>query len=200
MIHTAGRMGTKKARFNFFFMGIFFAVMTFFYAVLLPMQAEIAALHQTLAAEKSKLAAIDFFLTAHPNVAEYEQEINGKLMAVNRKLPDDAALGEFIQMIEVAAVKANVIILEIKPQKDIHEDVYTELPLKLSVKGDYWQTLLFYRQLEMLDRFNCVKKFSVKAEEGSLLCEIMVSIFYYKEVKLSEKQENHSEVSNHNDE
>lgn len=200
MIHTVGRMGTQKVRLNFFFLGLFSSVVAFFYAVLLPMQAEIEMLHHTLAAEKSRLAAIDYFLTAHPNVAEYEQEINGRLMTANRRLPDEVALGEFIQMIEAAAVQAKVIILEIKPQKDIHEDVYMELPLKLSVKGDYWQVLLFCRQLELMDRFNCIKKFSVKAEADSLLCEIMMSIFYYREVKLSEKQENHSEVSNHNDE
>nr|WP_255319476.1 type 4a pilus biogenesis protein PilO [Dendrosporobacter quercicolus] len=131
--------------------------------------------------EQRRVGVIEAFAGAHPDISQYEQELNAKLATVNLLLPDQPKISEFIVTVEQAARASGLELQQIKPLQPVKKTGYREIPLELTVQGTYFPTLDFLKKLEGLERFNSVVNMTVQAQTDQLTSDLRINIYYYDE-------------------
>lgn len=179
MVNFSQKNITDKHKVLLFTAGIVTVIIVFYYYVLIPQQERINQLTATQQTERQRVQMIEAFANAHPNIGQYEQELATKQALVNKMLPNNTEISEFILEVEKAAKTSNIQFIKIKPAQMINKNGYREIPLELLVKGNYFQTLDFLRKLEELPRFNAGINMTVQSQLGNLESKITVIIYSY---------------------
>nr|WP_173812524.1 type 4a pilus biogenesis protein PilO [Dendrosporobacter quercicolus]NSL46693.1 type 4a pilus biogenesis protein PilO [Dendrosporobacter quercicolus DSM 1736]SDL60571.1 type IV pilus assembly protein PilO [Dendrosporobacter quercicolus] len=161
--------------------GILALFVVFYYSILIPQQTKISQLTAVLQSEQRRVGVIEAFAGAHPDISQYEQELNAKLATVNLLLPDQPKISEFIVTVEQAARASGLELQQIKPLQPVKKTGYREIPLELTVQGTYFPTLDFLKKLEGLERFNSVVNMTVQAQTDQLTSDLRINIYYYDE-------------------
>lgn len=168
----------------------------FYLFVYLPQCAQIEKLTLEANAGQEKIAEIERFLTAHPDLAAYERETRAKLEMLAKKLPDDHEISAFVAQAQQAANDSGVTLIRVAPGQANARGAYTETPLLVEFKGNYVQTLDFIRKLERIERFNLIDRMELKSREGSLRGKFMVFVYAFQDRQSVQKEENGEETSN----
>lgn len=168
----------------------------FYWFVYLPQRAQIEKLTLEANIGQAKIAEIERFLNAHPDLAAYERETRAKLEMLAKKLPDDHEISAFVAQAQQAANDSGVILVRVAPGQANARGAYTETPLLVEFRGNYVQTLEFIRKLERIERFNSIDRMELKSQEGSLGGKFMMLVYAFQDRQLAEKEENGEETSN----
>lgn len=161
--------------------GILTVIVVFYYSILIPQQAKISQITAVLQSERRLVGVIEAFAGAHPDIGQYEQELNAALATVNQLLPDQPKISEFIVAVEQAARASGLELQQIKPLQPVQKAGYREIPLELTVQGTYFPTLNFLKKLEGLERFNSVVSMTVRAQPDHLTSDLRIMIYCYGE-------------------
>ncbi|MEG6585545.1 type 4a pilus biogenesis protein PilO [Dendrosporobacter sp. 1207_IL3150] len=170
---------TDKHKILIFCAGIVTVIVVFYYYILIPQQDRIAQLTSTYESERQRVQTIEAFAKAHPDIGVYEQELNNKIATVDKMLPHNIELSEFIVEVEKSASNSGLQLTKFKPGQEVNKNGYREIPLELVVKGDYFQTLAFLKKLEDLTRFNSGNNVSVQYRDGQLESKILINIYSF---------------------
>ena len=165
-------------------MGIFFAtavlaIVLFWQLALEPMRTRSTALAADIAMEQQRITIVENFALTYPDAAAHAAQMAGKLALNNRLLPDGADLGGVLVLMEEAARVSGVHIGQIQPGKSMAKNNYQEIPIALTVKGNYYQLLDFTRRLEGAQRFAAISLFHLQAKDGALAGKITVNVYFY---------------------
>ena len=163
----------------FFVLGLAIVVMVFYTYVYQSQQQCLAQLNTDLQMTKQKVQVLEGFLAQHPDLKQYEKELQDKTDLVNSKLPADKDISSFIMQVEDSAKKTNVKLNRVKPIGEENKENYRGIKVELDITGDYFQTLEFLKKLEQLQRFNTVTDMSVQAKDEILNSNLSLLVYSY---------------------
>lgn len=163
----------------FFVLGLAIVVMVFYTYVYQSQQQCLAQLNTDLQMTKQKVQVLEGFLVQHPDLKQYEKELQDKTDLVNSKLPADKDISSFIMQVEDSAKKTNVKLNRVKPIGEENKENYRGIKVELDITGDYFQTLEFLKKLEQLQRFNTVTDMSVQAKDEILNSKLSLLVYSY---------------------
>ena len=163
----------------FFVLGLAIVVMVFYTYVYQSQQQCLAQLNTDLQMTKQKVQVLEGFLAQHPDLKQYEKELQDKTDLVNSKLPADKDISSFIMQVEDSAKKTNVKLNRVKPIGEENKENYRGIKVELDITGDYFQTLEFLKKLEQLQRFNTVTDVSVQAKDEILNSKLSLLVYSY---------------------
>lgn len=159
-------------------LGLLAAIYLFYTFVFVPQSAQIEQLSQQCQQEQQKIKTIEAFEAAHPNIEGYITELDNKKVTADSMLPDDADMKGFLIQAESAA-RGKVPLLRVKYGQIAKANGYREIPVEMAVRGDYFQTLSFIKNMEESPRFNSIKNVVMKLNKGTIDTTITSSIFIY---------------------
>ncbi len=142
-----------------------------------PQQDQIALARNTLSIHRQRVAVVESFVRSHPDADNYLSELDAKLMSAQRLLPDQTIMSALLLEVQQAAQDSGVKLLRLKPQKVVMKAAYSEIPIEVDIRGNYFSQLKFYNYLENRLRFSIVNKVNIQAQQGILDTKLTI-IFY----------------------
>ncbi|MBP2631113.1 MAG: Pilus assembly protein PilO [Firmicutes bacterium] len=151
----------------------------FYILILIPQQNEIAELKNLKQVNDNKIELVEKFAVSHPDINEYDHEIQVNLDNVNKKIPDKYDISNFLAQIKQISQVTNVELLHVKPRSPVSKDNYTCMLVDVEVKGDYFQTINFLKKLKEVERFNSVNKMLMQSSNEFLKTKLEINIYSY---------------------
>lgn len=151
----------------------------FYILILIPQQNEIAELKNLKQVNDNKIELVEKFVVNHPDISEYDHEIQVNLDNVNKKIPDKHDISNFLAQIKQISQVTNVELLHVKPRSPVSKDNYTCMLIDVEVKGNYFQTINFLKKLKEVERFNSVNKMLMQSSNEFLKTKLELSIYSY---------------------
>ena len=130
-------------------------------------------LRQTFEAKAGKAA----------NLVAYEQqleEMKASFGAMLRQLPNKTEVAELLVDISQTGLAAGLEFKLFKPQNEVPKEFYAELPISISVKGDYHEFGTFISGVAALPRIVTVHNINMApGENGELTMDILAKTYRY---------------------
>ena len=139
-------------------------------------QSEIAA---QLQQARQKVAVVETFVLTHPNTEQYLAELQMAITRADRALPPSPDISIFLSQLEKEAKVAGVKLTGVKPAVVTDRAGYRELPVEISIEGNYFATLTFLKRLEDGERFTLPAAFLVQQKQNNLATRLNLQIFSY---------------------
>ena len=159
------------------------AVATWFF--FLPKFDEIKKLEKNLAKVKSELT------TAKKNASELNdwrnkmKEREAKYLTVMRALPEKEEIPSLLSGISQAGKDAGLEILLFTPKNDVEKDFYAEIPVDITVSGNYHNVAVFFDKVANLPRIVNIRniKMTPQGESGLLTTQCQAVTYKFIEEK-----------------
>lgn len=148
-------------------------------AALFPAQQRIAELENVLRMEQGWVKVVQDFGMKHPEPAKYLKLLDDKLASLDRLLPPEARVSEFLSQSEAAAKSSGVQLLSLKPGAVVNKKGFRDWTMELTVRGSYFQTMNFIKKLEEGPRFSTVTNITMQSKPGQLESRLSVSIYSF---------------------
>lgn len=155
------------------------AVWAFFLLLYLPQAARNSELREQLLMQQQQVKAIETFALAHPEADKYLAELDRRQAVLDKMLPANTELSDFVVQVERAAKEAGVQIAQLKPSAPVNKEGYREIPVEILVKGSFFQTAAFLKKLEDGQRFSLVQTLSMQARPNMLDCRINATVYAF---------------------
>jgi Tfp pilus assembly protein PilO len=146
---------------------------------LYPQEARIDARQQQLRQELQKVAAVENYVLTHPDMDKHLQDLQQALLRVEKSLPGSMDVSDFLSALERDARAAGVRLTAVKPGAVTDRTGYREMPLEVSVEGNYFATLSFLKKLEDGIRFNLPVSFLIQQKQNTLATRLNLLIYCY---------------------
>ncbi|MEM1355361.1 MAG: type 4a pilus biogenesis protein PilO [Planctomycetota bacterium] len=140
--------------------------------------------------KKAKLQQLD---QATAKFVDLDQEIDRLRTAIElieQKLPAGKETYVVVNRVSELAIAHDLTVKSIKPEKVVSAAQYAELPIKLTIEGDFRGFYDFLLEAERLPRITQLpmmelEKLDDRGEEGKMTAEITLSIFFEGDHSLS---------------
>lgn len=175
----AARLRQPKAQLYLGLFGIASIGMAIVLLVILPQREQVEQLRESHRLEGLRVRAVEEFILAHPRGEKYVVELAAQQQKVQQKLPDDLAMGQFLQELEQAAVQAAVQLRQIKPGATISKGGYRETPLEVQVRGNFFQLLTLVQKIEEMQRFSSITAMNIGVQNGLLDAKLTVAVYSF---------------------
>ncbi len=159
--------------------GLITIIWLFFSCLFLPQKIQIVNLTAQYQTERQKTQIIEMYAAAHPDIERDLGELDGKLIQVDKMLPNSNDIYDFLVQLEQAAKGSSIQLVQIKPGQILNKNGYREIPVEIFIKGNYFQMLDFLKKLEDGPRFNTITSISIKAQKDNLDAAILVVVYGY---------------------
>ncbi len=167
-------------------------VLVFMFIFVSPKKKEIQGLSQTkssLELEIGKAKAVAARLDEHKSeMAMTEKDFeNASLL-----LPQKKEIPSLLTNISGQATSSGLDILSFKPQAERIKDFYAEIPVSISVKGQYHNVGVFLDKVSKLERIVTAENISMgtpSIEAGEVLLSTQLSLVTYRFIEPSEAAE-----------
>lgn len=146
---------------------------------LYPQEMRIFEMSRQLSAEKQKVAVIESFILAHPDTEQYLTQLQQSLAKADQALPGSLDVSKFIAQLEKDARESGVKLLNIKPSAMTDRAGYREMPVEVSIEGQFYSTMAFLKRLEDGERFSLPSAFLIQQKPGGLSTRLNLQIFCY---------------------
>jgi len=117
------------------------------------------------------------------NLAAYEQqleEMKASFGAMLRQLPNKTEVAELLVDISQTGLAAGLEFKLFKPENEVPKEFYAELPISISVKGDYHEFGAFISGVAALPRIVTVHNINMApGENGELSMDILAKTYRY---------------------
>ena len=147
--------------------------------LLYPQELRIAELNRQLQAEQQKTTVVENFILANPDADKRLFELQQQLAKVEKALPGSLDVSLFMAQLQRDAAASGVKLTNIKPAAMVDRAGYREMPIEVSVEGNYYATLAFLKKLEDGERFNLPTGFLVQRKQDKLTTRLNMQIFCY---------------------
>ena len=147
--------------------------------VLVPQETRITERQRQLQQEMQKVAAVETFVLTNPDMDKHLNDLQQALLRAEKSLPGSMDTANFLAEIEKEARAAGVRLTGVKPGAIVDRAGYREMPLEISVEGNYFATLSFLKKLEDTARFNVPASFLIQQKQTALATRLNLQIFCY---------------------
>ena len=156
------------------------AVLTvsFISSVIIPQWDRIAALRNALKVEQVQVAGITSYVEHNSDLDKQYVELRQKLDQTSLLLPEQSDIGSFLVQLEQVAKASKVVLGQVQPSQPVVKTGYYEIPVTITVSGNYFQVLDFMSRIEGMKRFVAVSSMSLKPKTGDVLDGNIAVIIY----------------------
>jgi type IV pilus assembly protein PilO len=136
----------------------------------------------------------DTFQTIQFNIGRWQAEIarlDGELDKATTQLPTDKELPSLLQRIDDLARKSGLEIARFTPQKDKPMGFYAEVPIRVEVKGTFYELMIFLNQVSNLDRIVTIDSVDLsnpQFKNQKLLLQAQFHLITYRYLKSVSKK------------
>lgn len=177
---TASRMTTRRAAKNIFFavcgccvLGALMFI-NFFH---LPQLRETAAAQIAVESARAEVAVLQSVIARHENTDEWRRETETLRHKAQLALPSQTAQSDFIVFLQSAALRHNMRLVAVQPQKPHREADVLFIPIKLKMSGSYFDLINFLQTLQDGERFVTFDGMAVKSVGAALDITLDVTIY-----------------------
>ena len=124
-----------------------------FIAVIYPLYTDRQKLKTTLAQNNVRLATLQTFAGQNKDYDALVKLQNMKLAAAKKKLPDEISVPELLTEYSKLAAQTGVQLLDLAPGRVNRTSNALELPINITLEGDYFKLITFLQQMESGERF-----------------------------------------------
>ena len=145
-----------------------------------PVQDEYAALEKTKTQTEATLQSYRTAVAQKPFIIAEVATMRGTLEEKKRHLPLAKEIPDLLSQVSDVGNFLGIEILRFKLNPAVSKDFYKEIPMSLTVYGDYYRTVGFFDSLQSLLRLLNISNFSmvmrdvqevVKGDDGEMLLE-----------------------------
>ena len=147
--------------------------------VLYPQETRISERQRQLQQEMQKVAAVENFVLTNPDMDKHLADLQQALLRAEKSLPGSMDTANFLAEIEKEARVAGVRLTGVKPGAIVDRAGYREMPVEITVEGNYFATLSFLKKLEDAARFNVPASFLIQQKQNELATRLNLQIFCY---------------------
>ncbi len=139
---------------------VFFAAATWF--VYFPLYEEMEALEKNLETLEKKLA------TAKLNAAELEKfqakmrDAEAQFKIAMRALPDKQEIPALLTNVSKSGQEVGLDFLLFEPKPENRKDFYAEIPVAMTIRGDYHNLALFFDKVARLSRIVNIQNINIQ--------------------------------------
>ncbi|MAZ38681.1 MAG: pilus assembly protein PilP [Legionellales bacterium] len=162
-----------------------FIVGLFFFFDIKPMRSQLL---QAELADKELRATYEIKSEQAANLDEYKaqvEEINQRIEGMLAQLPKTLDVPNLIEDISKMGISAGLEFKSIRPQPEIEQDYYTELPLAITVTGTYHQLAEFVSNLASLQRIVTLDDFTITRPKVDRSIQRLREVAQSKNIQLS---------------
>ena len=139
--------------------------------------------HAEIQAKKVKLNQLDQATTQFIDLDQEIERLRSTIELIEQKLPSGRMEYQVVKHISDLALNHHLTVTSIKPDKVVAAAQYAELPVKLTIEGDFDGFYLFMQEVERLPRITQMPmmrliKIENADQEGVMNAEITLSIFF----------------------
>jgi type IV pilus assembly protein PilO len=87
-----------------------------------------------------------------PRLRKDLQQLDAELKKAVAQLPDKREIADLLRTISTKAQQAGLIVLLFRPRPENYQDFYAEVPVDISVRGNFHNTVSFFDEVGRLDR------------------------------------------------
>jgi Tfp pilus assembly protein PilO len=167
-------------------LGIIIAViaMTAVFAVLqyLPLRSRAHAMEQVKAAQVSAGSMTETQIKSLPALRTQLGQMQTKVGNYEAKIPDERALGAFLQEIADVMNKHNLTDQLVQPENEIKIDNIMCIPVRMQCSGTFRQIFEFFESLEKLERLIRIEQVQLKNDRdlSGLVTMVARADIYYR--------------------
>ena len=147
--------------------------------LLYPQELRQNELSAQLQQARQKVAVVETFVLTHPNTEQYLTELQMAITRADRALPPSPDISIFLAQLEKDAKVAGVKMTGVKPAVVIDRAGYREMPVEVSIEGNYFATLTFLKRLEDGERFSVPAAFLIQQKPNNLATRLNLQIFSF---------------------
>jgi len=102
-----------------------------------------------------------------------------KLKALNKRIPESAEIGNFLKQIDLLIIKRKIGLIRIEPLATVEESLYTKIPIRMVLKGDFVNVYQLLYDLETMNRMLIMEEIVISKSEKKADCraDLTVSVF-----------------------
>jgi type IV pilus assembly protein PilO len=87
-----------------------------------------------------------------PRLRKDLQQLDAELKKAVAQLPDKREIADLLSTISAKAQRAGLVVLLFRPRAENYQEFYAEVPVDISVKGNFRNTVSFFDEVGRLDR------------------------------------------------
>jgi type IV pilus assembly protein PilO len=124
------------------------------------LQAERDDLHQQVQNAQAMLANLG-------RIKKEREALEVQLKELSRRLPSEPESAEMLRNVEVLASKSGLVVGIVRHRTNRPQELYTEIPLEISVGGGYYDLLKFADELAKLPRLATLNEIKMENRSGA---------------------------------
>jgi type IV pilus assembly protein PilO len=159
--------------------GVSVFIIVFYFLLCKPKAMATYALQSQLQQQRMVLQNVQRELRDMPDPASYYLQLQEQEARVKSWLPDSDAIPDLLVTLNTLGKEQNVKINSIKQGAFVDRKAYYEIPLEMTVTGNYPDILQFINKMENLRRFNSITKMGVHPEETFLSMQLSTVVYVY---------------------
>ncbi len=130
-----------------------------------PMDAQISAKEGELKTLKSKLNTGEAFRAERDKKLQELQELAKEFQGITQQLPKQPSVSELLKVIGGLIDRTGLDLLSLKPQPIKRQEVISEIPVQVQVRGNYLKVMSFIDSVAYLKRVMRVDKVTFDTAE-----------------------------------
>jgi len=102
-----------------------------------------------------------------------------RLKTLNERIPESAKIGNFLKQIDLLIIKRKIDLIRLEPLATVEERLYTKIPVRMVLKGDFINVYRLLCDLETMNRMLIMEKIGVAKSGKKAECrvELKASVF-----------------------
>jgi len=143
--------------------GTIIALVLLYSSVLyLPRSAQITEKQQSIQALEEEKAKLQALIKDRSKAKVSVQEVEGLFNQAKAQLPEEKEIPELLKQVSNLGRDSGLEVVLFRQKSEIFRDLYAEVPVEMSVRGNYHQVALFFDKVRHLDRIVNVSDASIK--------------------------------------
>ncbi len=146
-----------------------------------PLSARQHELHAEIASKESQLATFQADASRLPQVAMEVERLRLRLERVDKRLPRQQELTQFIKDLTHLSQQSSLRRLTTEPASPKRFERFGEHPIALTFQGRFPDVFAFLQQTEEMERLTRVRNVhirSIDAEQGMVDVKVLLSIYF----------------------
>ena len=128
----------------------------------LPRSQEIAVIQHNIQELDAERARLRKTLATHKNIEAESREVEATFNRAQAQLPEQKEIPELLRQVSTLGRDSGLEVLLFRQQPEQLRDLYTEVPVQMSVRGGYHRIAIFFDKVRRLDRIVNVTDVSMK--------------------------------------
>jgi type IV pilus assembly protein PilO len=164
----------------------FGAVFGFWYLYVADMQTDIESRQTRLRGMRADISRGQATARQLPEFESQVAELEHRLDGLRAVLPEEKDVADILRRVQGLATQSSLIIQRFTPQPALQQNMYAELPFRLTAEGTYHNLGVFFDKVSKFPRIINIGEVSVKARatqepNATIVAELVATTFVLQE-------------------